>query len=119
MQGGTDAPRISDLKSVAHPAADVLPQGWRQETVYKPPRELSAIILLWRFPFCLLCTICRLSQVGSEASWQDCHGCLGHGYSAHGLNNAPIHPKIEHSVQSKHFYTMEHCRKKNFDGVRT
>ena len=41
----------------AHPAVDVLPQGWRQETVCKPPRELSAIILLWRFPFCLLCTI--------------------------------------------------------------
>jgi hypothetical protein len=38
---------------------------------------------------------------------------------AHGLNSAPNHPKIEHDVQSKHFYMMAHCKAKNLDGVRT
>jgi hypothetical protein len=38
---------------------------------------------------------------------------------AHGLNSAPNHPKLEHGVQSKHFYTFTYCRQKKFNDDRT
>jgi hypothetical protein len=35
---------------------------------------------------------------------------------APGLNSAPNHPKFEHDVQSKHFYTFTYCRMKHLNG---